>query len=83
LDLRIATSSSQDVARKLEKRPVFQLVFLSDDENQGIEVKEVDEIDFTEVKMRVEKGDSVSITRRENEKIDASSLSHKTKKKTK
>ena len=55
---------------------------LSKDENQCVEVKEVDEIDFAEVKTRVENGDSVFKTRRENEKIDVSSLKHKTKKKT-
>ena len=69
-------------ANELEKRTVFQLIILNDNEDQGVEVKEVDEIDFTEVKMRVEKGDSVFITRRENEKIDASSLKHGTKQKT-
>jgi len=83
LDFGIATKPSQSVARELGKRPVFQIIFLNEDENQGVEVKEVDEVDFTEVKMRVEKGDSVFITRRENEKIDTSSLRHETKKKTK
>jgi hypothetical protein len=82
LDLGTETRPSRNVARELEKRRVFQLIFLSDDENQGVEVKEVDEIDFDEVKMRVENGDSVFITRRENEKIDASSLRRKTKRKT-
>jgi hypothetical protein len=79
LDFGTATQPSQDIARELEKRPVFQLIFLNEDENQSVEVKEVDEIDFVEVKMRVEKGDSVFITRKENEKIDVSSLSHETK----
>ncbi|HVP17023.1 MAG TPA: hypothetical protein VMT42_06625 [candidate division Zixibacteria bacterium] len=82
LDLGTQTKPSGNVARELEKRRVFQLIFLSDDENQGVEVKEVDQIDFDEVKMRVENGDSVFITRRENEKIDASSLRRKTKKNT-
>ena len=82
MDFGTATAPSHSVAKEPEKRPVFQLIFLNEDENQGVEVKEVDEIDFTEVKMRVEKGDSVFITRRENEKIDTSSLNHKTKKKT-
>jgi hypothetical protein len=82
LDVGIEGKPSHNLARELEKKPVFQLIFLSEDENQGVEVKEVDEIDFTEVKMRVENGDSVFITRRENEKIDISSLKHTTKKKT-
>jgi len=82
LDVGTERKSFRNLARELEKKPVFQLIFLSEDENQGVEVKEVDEIDFTEIKMRVENGDSVFITRRENEKIDTSSLKHKTKKKT-
>lgn len=81
-DLGTETKPSRNLARELEKSRVFQLIFLSDDENQGVEVKEVDEINFTEVKMRVENGDSVFITKRENEKVNASSLRHRTKKKT-
>jgi hypothetical protein len=82
LDLGTETRPSQNVPREPEKRPVFQLIFLSEDESQGVEVKEVDEIDFAEVRMRVENGDSVFITRRENEKMDIGSLRQKTKKKT-
>jgi len=82
LDFDTATKPSHSVLKELEKRPVFQLIFLGEDENQGVVVKEVDEVDFREVKMRVENGDSVFITRRENEKMDTSSLMHKTKKKT-
>lgn len=81
LDFGITTKHSQSVARELEKRPVFQLIFLNNDGDQSIEVKEVDEIDFAEVKMRVEKGESVFITKRENEKIDVSSLSKGTREK--
>jgi hypothetical protein len=36
-----------------------------------VDVKEVDEIDFEELKIRVENGDSVFITRKEKEKIGA------------
>ncbi|GEM_PF-5372600 len=81
LDFEITTKHSHSIARELEKRPVFQLIFMSNDEEQSVEVKEVDEIDFVEVKMRVEKGDSIFITKRENEKIDLNSLSKETKKK--
>lgn len=81
MDVGTDRRQAHNIARELEKKPVFQLIFLREDENQGVEVKEVDEIDFEEVKMRVENGDSVFITRRENEKIDISSLKHKTKKK--
>jgi hypothetical protein len=81
LDFGTTAKHSQSVAREPEKRPVFQLIFLNSDKDENVEVKEVDEIDFVEVKMRVEKGDSVFMTKRENEKIDVSSLIKETKKK--
>lgn len=70
------------IAADLEPRPIFQLIFISNDESEDVEVKEVDEIDFAEVGMRVAKGDSVFITRRENEKLDTSCLKSRNKKNT-
>jgi len=81
LDFGATAKQPQDIGRELEKRPVFQLIFLNGDKDQSVEVKEVDEIDFMEVKMRVEKGDSVFITKRENEKMDVAELSSARKKK--
>jgi hypothetical protein len=49
---------------------VFQLFFLLNNENQDIEVVEVEEIDFTEVKNRLEKGESVFITRKRKQKSE-------------
>lgn len=49
---------------------VFQLFFLLNNENQDIEVVEVEEIDFTEVKKRLEKGESVFITRKRKQKLE-------------
>jgi len=49
---------------------VFQLFFLLDDEDQDIEVVEVREIDFEEVKKRLEKGESVFIEVVEVREID-------------
>ena len=49
---------------------VFQLFFLLNNENQDIEVVEVEEIDFTEVKNRLEKGESVFITRKRKQKLE-------------
>jgi hypothetical protein len=49
---------------------VFQLFFLLDDEDQDIEVVEVREIDFEEVKKRLEKGESVFITRKRKQKLE-------------
>jgi len=47
-----------------EERPLFQLFFLKDDENQSVEVEEVEEINFDEVRKRLEQGESVFITRK-------------------
>ena len=49
---------------------VFQLFFLLNNENQDIEVVEVEEIDFTEVEKRLEKGESVFITRKRKQKLE-------------
>ena len=45
-----------------EEKPMFQLFFLKDDEDQSVEVEEVEEIDFREVERRLEQGESVFIT---------------------
>lgn len=58
-----------------EKRPLFQLFFLKDDEDQSVEIEEVEKIDFAEVKKHVERGESVFITRKREEKLDASLVS--------
>jgi len=46
------------------------LFFLLNNENQDIEVVEVKEIDFTEVKKRLGKGESVFITRKRKQKLE-------------
>ena len=53
-----------------EENSVFQLFFLLNNENQDIEVVEVEEIDFTEVKNRLEKGESVFIARKRKQKSE-------------
>ena len=55
-----------------EEKLLFQLFFLKNDEHQGIEVVEVEKIDFTEVKKHIELGESVFITRKRKKKLDAS-----------
>jgi len=54
-----------------EEKPVFQLFFLEDDEDQSIEVIEVEEIDFTEVKKHIERGESVFITHKRKQKLNS------------
>jgi hypothetical protein len=57
-----------------EENSVFQLFFLLNNENQDIEVVEVEEIDFTEVEKRLEKGESVFITRKRKQKSEPISV---------
>ena len=54
-----------------EEKSRFQLFFLKDDEDQSVEVEEVEEIDFRKVKGRLEKGESVFITRKRKQKLKA------------
>ena len=45
---------------------------MNDDEDQSVEIEEVEEIDFVEVKKHIERGESVFITRKHREELDAS-----------
>ena len=55
-----------------EEKPLFQLFFLKDDEDQSVEVEEVEEIDFKEVKKRLKQGESVFIRRKRKQKLNTS-----------
>jgi len=55
-----------------EEKPLFQLFFLKNDKNQSTEVKEVEEIDFMEVKERLKQGESVFITHKRKQKFNTS-----------
>ena len=48
----------------------FQLFFLKNDANQNVEVVEADEIDFEEVKRRLENGESVFIAPKREQNPD-------------
>ena len=52
----------KNVIEANEEKPLFQLFFLKDEEDQGVEVKEVEEVDFGEVERRLKQGESVFIT---------------------
>ena len=52
------------------------MFFLKDDKNQNVEVAEVDEINFEEVKIRLEKGESVYITRKPEKKTDINFIAY-------
>jgi hypothetical protein len=51
----------RNVLQNKKKEASFQLFFLENDANQSVEVVEADEIDFEEVKRRLENGESVFI----------------------
>ncbi len=60
----------RNVIKVNEEKPLFQLFFLKDDEDQSVEVEEVEEIDFREVKKRLKQGESVFITRKRKQKFN-------------
>jgi len=53
-----------------EEKPLFQLFFLKDDEDQSVEVVEVEEIDFREVERRLKQEEAVFIRRKHPEKLN-------------
>ncbi len=53
------------------KAPKFQVLFLRNDASQEVEVQEVKEVDFLTVKERLEQGESVFITSKNSQKINA------------
>jgi len=61
---------TRNVIENKKKETPFQMFFLKNDKNQSVEVAEVDEIDFEEVKSRLEKGEFVDITRKREQKSD-------------
>jgi hypothetical protein len=63
------------VENKKKEKPL-QLFFLKNDETQSVEVVELDEIDFEEVKRRLERGESVFITRKREQKSDMNFIAY-------
>ena len=57
----MALSNTADFSRD---KPLFQLFFLKDNEENSVKVEEVADINFTEVKLHLERGESVFITRK-------------------
>jgi hypothetical protein len=52
-----------------EEKLLFQLFFLKNDDDLSVEIEEVEEIDFTEVKKHIEQGESVFITRKRKQEF--------------
>jgi len=61
---------SRDFDEIDKEKPLFQLLFLRNDDRQSVEVEEVEEIDMREVKEHLEQGESVFITLKRNEKLE-------------
>lgn len=63
---------SRNFVENDEEKPLFQLFFLRNNENQSVIVEEVDKINYRKVKERLEQGDSIFITLKRKEKVEAS-----------
>jgi hypothetical protein len=63
INLKIAKIASKSFTIA-EERPFFQVLFLKDDKGNSVEVEETEEVDFEEVKNRLEHGEAVFITRK-------------------
>jgi len=61
---------SKNVLETDKDKPLFQLFFLRNNENQTVMVEEVEEIDFGKVKERLEQGEFVFITPKPREKVE-------------
>jgi hypothetical protein len=70
----------RNVIENKKKETSLQLFFLKNDEPQNVEVIEADEIDFEEVKSRLEKGESIFITRKQEQKSDMNFIAYETAK---
>ena len=66
----------RNVIENKKKETPFHMFFLKDDKNQSVEVVEVDQIDFEEVKSRLERGESVYITRKREKKTDINFIAY-------
>lgn len=58
------------INENIEEKPLFHLFFLKDDKDLSVEVLEVQEVDFTEVRKRLEFGESVFISRKIEKRFD-------------
>ena len=66
----------RNVLKNKKKEAAFQLFFLDNDPDQSVEVVEEDEIDFEEVKRRLEKGKSVFMAPKREQKPDVNFIAY-------
>lgn len=62
--------SELKIEESIEEKPLFHLFFLKDDEDLSVEFLEVEEVDFTEVRKRLEFGESVFISCKSQKRLD-------------
>jgi len=62
---------SEIVEFKGTKPQTFQVVFLRNDCNQEVEVLEAKQVDFLDIQERLERGESVFITSKSSQKLQA------------
>jgi len=68
----------RNVMENKKKVTLFQMFFLKNDETQSVEVAEVDEIDIEEVKSHIERGESIFITRKQEQKSEMKFIAYDT-----
>ncbi len=66
----------RNIMKNRKKETALQLFFLKNDETQNVEVVEVNEIDFEEVKSRLERGESIFITRKQEQTSDMNFIAY-------
>jgi hypothetical protein len=66
------------VIKNKKKETAFQLFFVKNNEDQDVEVIELNEINFEEVKSHLERGDSVFITRKREQTSDMNFIAYET-----
>ena len=64
------------VIKNKRKEIPFQLFFLKNDATQNVEVIELNEVNFEELKSHLERGDSVFITRKQKQKSDMNFIAY-------
>jgi len=66
--------------RACTEQRFFHLFFLKNDEDYNVEIEEVQEIDFTKIVERLERGESVFISPKHNREFDTKLLAKKASK---
>ena len=66
----------RNIMENKKKETHLQLFFLKNDETQNVEVVRVGEVDLEEVKSRLEKGESIFISRKQEQKSDMNLIAY-------